>query len=62
MANVIGVLPPEILSGSEYAVPVVPVKPEVGAVIVAAVTIGPAADEISVIVPALLVAVVFKRT
>ena len=62
IANVIGVFPPEILSGSEYGVPVVPVNPEVGAVIAAAATIGPLAAEISVTVPALFVAVAFSRT
>jgi hypothetical protein len=60
-ANVIGVFPPEIFRASEYGVPVVPFNPDVGAVIAAAVTIGPLAGEISVIVPALLVAVVYKR-
>ena len=62
IANVIGVFPPEMLSGSEYGVPVIPFNPEVGAVIAAAATIGPFALEISETVPALLVAVVFKRT
>ena len=57
-----GVLPPEIFSGSEYATPVVPVSPEVGAVIAAAATIGPLAAEISETVPALFVAVAFRRT
>ena len=62
IANVIGVLPPEIFSGSEYATPVVPVSPDVGAVIVAVATIGPLAAEISETMPALFVAVAFKRT
>jgi hypothetical protein len=50
-----------MFSGSEYAAPEVPFNPEVGAVIAAAATIGPFAAEISVTVPTLLVAVVFKR-
>ena len=62
IAKVIGALPPETFSGNEYAVPVIPFKPEVGAVIVAAATIGPLAAEISVTVPALFVAVAFNRT
>ena len=62
IAKVIGVLPPETFNGSEYGVPVVPVSPEVGAVIVAAATIGPLAAEMSVTVPALFVAVAFNRT
>ena len=62
MANVIGFLPPEIFIGSEYAVPVVPVNPEEGAVIAAAATIGPLAAETSVMDPALFVAVAFNRT
>jgi hypothetical protein len=61
-AKVIGVFPPETFSASEYGVPVVPFNPEIGAVIVAAVTIRPLAGATSVIVPALLVALVFKRT
>ena len=62
IAKVIGVFPPEIFSGSEYGVSVVPFNPEVGAVIAAVATIGPLAAEMSVTVPALLVAVAFKRT
>jgi hypothetical protein len=61
-ANVIGVFPPETFRASEYGVPVVPINPDVGAVIAAAATIGPLAGDMSVMVPALLVAVVFKRT
>ena len=61
IAKVIGNFPPVISIGSEYAVPVVPDKPVIGAVMAAVATTGPTTFEKSVIVPALLVAVAFKR-
>ena len=60
-AKVIGALPPETFSGSEYAVPVVPVKPDEGAVILAVATIESVAAERLFAVPAEFVAIVLTR-
>ena len=56
-ANVIGDLPPETFSGSEYGVPVIPSRSEDGVVIAVGTTIWSLTSDVLLAVPELFVAV-----